>query len=30
MDVYADQLDTYREQLAAWHRRHPDAAADAG
>jgi hypothetical protein len=26
MDVYADQLDTYREQLAAWHRRHPDAA----
>jgi hypothetical protein len=28
MDVYADQLDTYRKQLAAWLRRHPEASPD--
>lgn len=29
MDVYSDELDEYRERLAAWNLRHPDADADA-
>lgn len=27
-DSYADEMDEYREQLAAWLARHPEQAAD--
>jgi epoxyqueuosine reductase len=29
LDVYAQQMEVYRERLAAWRQRHPDASADA-
>jgi len=27
-DIYQDALERYRERLAAWKERHPDASAD--
>ena len=29
LETHAQQMDVYRERLAAWHRRHPDAAGTA-